>query len=264
MQAPTARPALARVRRSPLALPEASEFPRPTLYLPGDGLPYQHLHPLSVQMSSCVNSLASPTDCLPTYAIPTEGAPYPIPNLMAKHRSLVLSDDRASREQCETYVPPAGAVCSCCLRCSSFIAFTSAVRTGPACEAGISNVPDGRCSLFGPNATQSTRRSPPAKVTLAMASMRICDMRCFPEGWCRFVPKDLPSLPPPSVEPDQIARPPSEYLLRLDLRRLREMLSQLHQLIEAGDLPHRHQLRIGEGQSRGLAQLEKGLIVELA
>jgi hypothetical protein len=30
---------------------------------------------------------------------------------------------------------------------------TSAVRTAPACVAGISNVPDGRCSLFGPIAS---------------------------------------------------------------------------------------------------------------
>jgi hypothetical protein len=51
------------------------------------------------------------------------------------------------------------------------------------------------------------------------------------------------------IKLDQSARPHAEDSLRRDLRGLRELLAQPHQLSEASNLPHGHDLRIGQAQS---------------
>ena len=66
------------------------------------------------------------------------------------------------------------------------------------------------------------------------------------------------------LKPDAVIREELERILRLDLWRLSELLSQPHQLIEAGYLSHGHQLRVSKRQSRGLTQPQERLIVELA
>jgi hypothetical protein len=51
------------------------------------------------------------------------------------------------------------------------------------------------------------------------------------------------------IKLDQSARPHAEDSLRRDLRGLRELLAQPHQLSEASNLTHGHDLRIGQAQS---------------
>jgi hypothetical protein len=50
------------------------------------------------------------------------------------------------------------------------------------------------------------------------------------------------------IKLDQSARPDAEDSLRRDLRGLRELLAQPHQLSEASNLSHGHDLRIGQAQ----------------
>ena len=47
------------------------------------------------------------------------------------------------------------------------------------------------------------------------------------------------------VEPDTVVWRDFEQLISLNIWCLRDLLSQLHQLLKTSNLPHRHYLRIG-------------------
>jgi hypothetical protein len=57
------------------------------------------------------------------------------------------------------------------------------------------------------------------------------------------------------IKLDQSTRPHAEYSVRRDLRGLRKLLAQSHQMSEASNLSQGHDLRIGQAQSRCSAQL---------